>query len=274
MYVNSKVKIIFWNVMNRKENISAVIDYGIMNDIDIIAIIESPKTIDIKNEWPYRLIEHYDMNTKRGIELFIHKRVDNNEHYFRENCRSCILRLEKVDVNLVIAHLNSDLYPNGSDTRLTDIGIIMDDVDKIEKRYSSKSTLIIGDMNMNLFDDQMLSFNGFNARLFRYQMTMDVKKNHEITRDLLYNPMLSIYHDTERDDVARGTYYYDAQYIQWLCYDHILMKKALMDRFDNNTLMVVSAMGSKQLVKKNRLVKSISDHLPVYFELKKMEDLV
>ena len=268
-------KFLFWNIHKRYDNVERAIRFGIDESIDIIALIEAP--IETKDKiatagFPYRVLEHFDIDLRRGIEVLVSPTIDVKESNFcREEKRFCILRNDIIDINLAVVHLNSGMSVNADDIRQTDISQLNDALNRIEGLKDSKNTMVIGDFNINVMDKQMLDFSGLNARLFAYQTQKGVKTIHDAEKDIFYNPMLSVYRDTDDPEKARATYYYEGSHLQWLCYDQVLLKQSLMTRFSRESLQVIDLMNGEHLVKDNKIDIGISDHLPVYFELNNVE---
>lgn len=73
--------------------------------------------------------------------------------------------------------------------------------------------------------------------------------------------------DVNGETSIKGTHYYEGHKQNWLCYDHVLMKYEVMPRFDIKRLSVLNCLGSLRLISDHKTVDSISDHLPVYFEI-------
>ena len=263
---NRTTKFLFWNVHRNVDNILRIIEYSESNHIDVITLCEAPE-FQVQNNGLYTKLEHFDLDKERQIEVLVANDRLNTRSYFMEDYRFCTIRLECIDVNIIVVHLNSKLYEGNEELRDVDINSIHEVVKRIEERYDSKNTIIIGDFNIGLFDRQMLSMIGFNARLFRYQMGKGTSTKHGVTRDLYYNPMLSLYNDALEDYKAKGTYFYENSRIQWQCFDHILLKKPLLERLSINSLRILSSLGDYSLIRNNRPIATISDHLPIYFEL-------
>ena len=51
--------------------------------------------------------------------------------------------------------------------------------------------------------------------------------------------MIKVYQDTENPNMPKGTHFYRGKPEQWFCYDHVLMKKPLMPRFDSDRFQVL-----------------------------------
>lgn len=267
--METQIKFIFWNVHKNINNILNLLDYGWNNNIDVIIICEAPNAWDKECVLDhYRIVQRVAPDTVVGIEVFIRNDDPAPPHYFREKRRHATLSLKPWNINLVVAHLNSNRTPNAENIRQVDIQSMVDDLDRIEKINKSKHSLIVGDLNIGLFDEQMSSITGLNARLHRYQLQKPFVSVHECTRDLFYNPMIKVYQHTENPDMPKGTHFYKGKPEQWFCYDHILMKKPLLSRFDSEHLQVLGRLGTERLVFDHVMNTKISDHLPLYFEIR------
>lgn len=272
--MEKQIKFIFWNVHRNKDNISKLLDYSWNNNIDVVIICEEPDAWDRECVLDhYRIVKRIVPDTAAGIEVFIRNDNPAPPHYFRENRRHATLCLKDWNINLVVAHLNSNMTPNAKDIRTLDIQSMVNDLDRIEEISGSKHSLIVGDLNIGLFDEQMSSIIGLNARLHRYQMQRPTVTVHECTRDLFYNPMIKVYQDTENPNMPKGTHFYRGKPEQWFCYDHVLMKKPLMPRFDSDRFQVLACLGTERLVSDNVMRIDISDHLPLYFEIRNNGDV-
>lgn len=249
-------------------NVSNLLEYSWSQDIDVAVVCEAPdewaKKCEVKH---YRTVQRVDPNAVVGIEVFVKNDDPIPLHYFRENRRHATLRFAPWNINLVVAHLNSNRTQNAKQVRGVDIQKMVNDLDRIEEVYASKQSIILGDLNIGLFEDQMSDILGMNARLYRYQMEKQTASVHEYERDLFYNPMIKVYQHAEEPDKPKGTHYYRGKPEQWFCYDHVLMKRAVLPRFDSRHLRVLTRLGADPLVIGNVMNTKISDHLPVYFEI-------
>ncbi len=257
-------RFLFWNIHHQYANLVRSLEYSELNQIDVVALCEMPDIIPNTNIHGYSQIEHID-SACNDIGIFIRTLVNGEKNYFREKPHFCLLRLNQFSINFLVMHLNSGLY-NSRDGRVLDISIARSDIERIEKKYGDKRTLIVGDMNIGLFDEEMLSFNGFNACFFKSELKKQTRTLHGEKRDLLYNPMLQVYKDSREQSVPKGTYYYN-QPPYWFCFDHILMKPELVPYFTDNSLTILGKLGDYPLITNNKPIKTVSDHMPVQFEL-------
>lgn len=235
--------------------------YSVSEHIDVIAIIESPD-IFTKRYPGYRFLEHVSQPKTEDINVFIKDEI--NAFYTRERQRFCILNIN--NLNVAVAHLNSDYPQDSSSRRMVDINSIKEELLVEEKKYGNKNSIVIGDINAPLFSDEINGFLGFNARYFKFMSLKGQSSIHGVKEDIFYSPMLNIYNDSLSKDIAMGTYYYQNE-IGWLCPDQVLIKTDLLDSFDTKKVQVLSSLHGTKLV--NNYKPKASDHMPVYFELER-----
>lgn len=260
---NEKMRFLFWNAHKNPRNIDLVTQYGAESHIDVIALCESGD-VDASGWHGYEKVKHIKMQD--DINVF-----SKNLHVFytRERQRYCILRIEgALRVNIAVVHLNSDLRSSGHTYREADIDTLHKDL-AVEEIKNGKNTLIIGDFNENLFSNTLFGWSGFNVKIFKSSIVESSTKIHESEKDIYYNPMINVYKDNDSECVPKGTYYYRGDNIQWLCYDQIMMKQPLIDRFNLSSLRIVDVMCGINLVRNHKPDPEISDHMPIYFEFTK-----
>ena len=263
------MKFLFWNIHNNGANIERAVEYGRRHCVDVLAFCEVPcdALSEIQTEG-YNAVQHID--APNGIEVLIRSGIDG--FYARERKRYCIIHIgEKAGINAVVAHLNSDLHSSGREYRGASIETIKEDLEIEESKYENKNSLVMGDLNVNLFDDQITGWLGFNASLFRCAAAKGQRKKHERSQDIFYNPMLQVYKDAESESEAKGTWH-DKATNEWYCFDQVLMKSPLMNGFDVTRLKILSELDGEALVERHRPKADISDHMPIYFELISQED--
>ena len=193
---------------------------------------------------------------------------------FKNIVNICVLRPQhraltlKINVNnqeliLVGVHLSANPTSN-SDTRKLEIRNIMTDIESDEEFVfgdKQHSSIVIGDMNANPFDPEMINKDSFNAVLFKEI----IKENNTMVfndtqYERFYNPALDYINESEQD---YGSFYYSSGIgtLYWFCYDQVLFRKNLVDRFKK--MKYLKKIGGTNLIKKIAPNKEISDHLPL-----------
>jgi hypothetical protein len=142
---------------------------------------------------------------------------------------------------------------------------------EIEGRVGHSRTVLVGDLNMNPFDEDMISANGWHA-----VMTRDIarKRTRLVQREsypFFYNPMWGRFGDDTEG--PPGTYCKPkgllVEYF-WHMWDQVLIRPDLLKSFDSASLQILTGCGSASFVKRSGIPDDsrFSDHLPLLFALK------
>ena len=136
---------------------------------------------------------------------------------------------------------------------------LKEDVNKYNK------CIVIGDFNSNPFEKSIVSASCLSALPSKDKKYRKVQgKMYKI----LYNPMWKFFGDFDK---YPGTYYYDSSNdinYYWHIFDQVLISQGLINYFDDKSLKIVKNINTKNLIIKQKINKSISDHLPIYFSIK------
>lgn len=254
------MNLLYWNLKNN-ENLEPLLrDCIIINAVDIV-ILSEYDGIDfvklaalLKNQFS----EVDELQVYKDIKILY--RANINLSLSRAQYRYTIVKLLQNGKSFLITgvHLPSNLHRDGSGERKHIIRKIINDIveEEAEEIYSS---LIIGDMNANPFDGEMIEKDAFNSVLFkqiiRNQET--VKYQNDVYRRF-YNPIIEYINETNQD---YGSYYYSSGNLYWYCFDQILVRKNLMD--DIKSFKYIKQIGNTHLLSRVRPKKEISDHLPL-----------
>jgi len=140
----------------------------------------------------------------------------------------------------------------------------------VENEVGHSRTIVIGDLNMNPFEDGLVSSEGFHAVMSRKLAKEGSRTVHEQSRKFFYNPMWSRF--GEHPHRPPGTYFYRGSVISyfWNIYDQVLVRPELLNRFDDDGLSVLTKAGPNNLASATGAPdkKSASDHFPILLKLK------
>lgn len=173
------------------------------------------------------------------------------------------------DILLVSAHLPSKLWEKDAAQDFL-CPRYASFIREKEKSVGHSRTILVGDLNMNPFQNGVVAAEGIHA-------IMDCKtarKNSRIVkgarREFFYNPMWSYFGDISPG--PPGTYYNDKQGMIcyfWNIFDQVLVRPQLLDYFDKSSLKIVTEAGDITLYNDKGVPdKKISDHFPIVFKLK------
>jgi hypothetical protein len=105
------------------------------------------------------------------------------------------------EILLVAAHLPSKLYADSS-TQYIRVRDVRSEIERAEKIAGHRNTLIIGDLNMNPFEEAMVAADGFHAVMdARIAMKID-RKVQGVDYNFFYNPMWNRLGDSSSDLVV------------------------------------------------------------------------
>jgi hypothetical protein len=178
-----------------------------------------------------------------------------------------------IEIVLAIAHLAS---PSHKDFRARGSRFVgfASDIRAAEKATGNDRTIVVGDLNANPFDNGLLDVRGLNALADR--RTVQRKDPRRFGRlnieefRLFYNPMWCHFGDAV---LPAGTYYYDRSNPEvdplWNIFDQVLLRPALIDRFRNRNLRILTTDGIASFTLDDGRPdgKLYSDHLPIWFRL-------
>jgi hypothetical protein len=136
-------------------------------------------------------------------------------------------------------------------------------------------TIIVGDFNLNPYDDGMIFPSGFGA-----MMTKDLVRKQKLSHGgglcgRFYNPLWSRL-GREITEAPPGTYYWNENRefnIYWNCIDQVLIGADLLDYFPTDRLRILTAIpgpeGPRSLIRETpgHWKIEISDHLPLIFDV-------
>ena len=172
---------------------------------------------------------------------------------------------------LVATHMPAKSHPGyiGSTNRLPLFQRLCQDILKEESASGTDRTIVVGDLNQNPFDNEVVQLNTLNA-----VMDPDVANRVSCQQDgqtykYFYNPMWTAY---GRSQAPIGTYYYqERDYIRyyWHVFDQVLLRPDLIPALSNEMPIVITELGGKSLLRANGRPDNsrFSDHLPIALSL-------
>ena len=267
------MRYLFWNT--NKKNVDEII-YRMVEEYNptVLALAEYDKGIE-------KLVENIKVHTNKNyilieklacrVQILINEKLgDKIEHCAdHTNYTIKILPYNSYNDNHIVAfvHLPSKMQDNREKNRhlLEQITCKINDLDDNRNRKA----VILGDFNLNPYEEAMTYFTGCNAVSSRnIAMKISRKDRSEIDKEYFYyyNPMWNFLGDF--NDV-NGTYYYDktsdhSRY--WNTFDQFVVSPALIR--DINDIKIIKNVGGISLVNKNGIPNAnISDHCPLYFKL-------
>lgn len=180
---------------------------------------------------------------------------------------------------LFVVHFGSKLYKSDASQTLAAPGFSQI-VKDLEKKAKHDRTLIVGDFNMNPFEDGVVGAEGLNAAMSRWVAEKVERKVDGVKYPFFYNPMWSHFGDSTHLEFPPasplheppGTCYYPAgesRWHYWNIFDQVLLRPSLLPYFNNKDLQIVTSDGTTRLIDADGLPERdlLSDHLPILFRL-------
>lgn len=260
------MRILFWNLAkNCNEDFVAKILAE--QDIDIAIFAEHHNTdfSSVVKSLDNKYINHLGYGACEKITLLARKAFQIEVK--REQTRYVLYSFQDEQNQYIIAGIHLPANPHSSsDDRKCVIRDIVGDITELENKLDCHNTIVIGDFNASPFDSELTQKDAFNAVLFQDLIT---KKEYVISNGKryrrFYNPVFNFLSETTKN---YGSIYYSGNInsLYWYCYDQIIVRKPLISSIKE--LNYVKRVKGRNLIKETLPDKSISDHLPLFVELK------
>lgn len=266
------LKFIFWNV--GKGNIADLVGaLASERNADLVVLAECTtpiETLQELNRNSLRTFFHFPSPTGR-IQLY---------SCLPQDCITPLLEYYGLavyrvsppigkDFLLAGVHLPSKMYLNKSD-QLLDCTTLVKKLEDCEERVEHSRTVVVGDFNLNPFEDALVAAQCFHAASSRPVAARRQRIVRGKSYRFFYNPMWN--HFGDRKPSPPGTYYYAssaATNLFWNMFDQVLLRPEIMDYFDDNNLEILTGFdGHSFLGNTGHPDQSIaSDHFPISFSL-------
>ncbi len=199
--------------------------------------------------------------------------LDSEQHPFggRYTAFSLTFPLAK-EVILICLHLPSKLYAD-KHSQFGNATYLAQQIKALEEEAEHKKTLVIGDFNMDPFEEGMIAANAFHAIMDENiakadrGRTLPWSEKNECT--YFYNPMWGLMGDTSKGPT--GTYFKKMggtiDYL-WHTFDQVILRPELLDFFSKKDVQILKKAGKTRLLNEKNLIDTkISDHLPIMISL-------
>lgn len=267
------MRYLFWNT--NKKDVNEII-YSMINEYNptILALAEYEQ--EIENLVKYIKIRtgmNYIASEKFAcrVQILVHEKLGSGIKHCADHTNYTIKILPYNSYNdyhiVAFVHLPSKMQDNREKNRhlLEQITGKINELDDNKHR----KVVILGDFNLNPYEDAMTYLTGCNAVSSRsVAMKISRKDKNEIGKEYFYyyNPMWNFLGDYRG---INGTYYYDktadhSRY--WNTFDQFVVSPALIKDIDE--IKIIENVDGISLVNKKGIPDSnISDHYPLYFKL-------
>jgi hypothetical protein len=171
-------------------------------------------------------------------------------------------------VIIAFVHLRSKLHSDTSAENLSKGQRLKLGVEEAENRRGHSRTVVVGDFNMNPFEDGMIAAMGLHSVPCRKIAATGSRRVSDIECSMFYNPMWNLLGD---EDAPPGTYFYNSggevNYF-WNIFDQVIIRPQLIPSYVAGSAKIVTEVNSIKLVTGlGRPNNAISDHLPITFAI-------
>lgn len=262
------MKVLFWNTYKNTNINETISELTAENNASIIVLAEYIASVD---DLLSSLLLQYGIKMQRYgsccERITIIGSVSDVEVRF-DSDHTTIQIINGKDI-LCCVHLNSKIFSDHEAQREILIDQLMQELCAIEKELGSENTMIVGDFNINPYDPSCI-----DARYLHSLPIYEETKRRTRTvagneYSMFYNPMWRFLGD---ENEPYGTYYCNnsgSVNTYWILYDQVIIRPALRKRFVDDSLRIITETQSKYLLDSNgHPDKTISDHLPIMFEIK------
>jgi len=180
------------------------------------------------------------------------------------------LALPELDEILIVAtHFPSKLYWSSEDQVLECVSL-SEAIRLAEQEAGHARTVLVGDLNMNPFEDGVVGAKGLHGVMTRQVAAKQTRIVQDREYPFFYNPMWGRLGD-ETEGPA-GTYYDQRSKhvcFFWNMFDQVLLRPELLPFFRNEEMKILTEDGDKSFVNQAGLPDDsiASDHLPILFRL-------
>jgi len=276
------LNVLFWNI-NRK-NLTNLIEYYVFKyNVDVLVLIEdaissNDMLISLnKNSSKY----FFCKSNNRKISIYTSFDSKLFKHHVTDSEFVSLVEFNFIDKSILFGalHLPSKLTATTSEKRSFTVRNILREIDKVEGQLGCSDTILVGDFNMNPFEDGMVQPDCFNAAMCRTIASANTRSvngsgmGKSIDYKYFYNPRWSFMGDLSK--YTPGTYYfygndYENHY-RWNMLDQILIRPSLIGNLVESSLEIIDKdINGVSLINetnKTRVSSQQCDHLPVFFTM-------
>ncbi len=272
-----RIPFLFWNLkgLQLQELVAKLVRE---HDVAIIALVEC--AID-----PAMLLSSLTANgvpgfshplsptgTENDIKVFTRLSNSTLQHLYDDSNNHLTIRRLRVgsapDVLLVVAHSQSKRNWSDKDQSQGAIRLART-IDDIERKHGHRRTILMGDLNMNPFEDGMVGSEGLHGVMTKRTARRGSRVVDGVDRPFFYNPMWRFF--GERPDGPPGTHFYAAGgkpiAFFWHMFDQVLVRPELIDALSG--VRIIDSVASTSLLDEDEQPDTnfASDHLPLLFSL-------
>lgn len=248
------LKVGYWNI-NKRDNSqieSFINDLVNAEQLDLLFLSEFENLDVTFIKSPYQVIPATP-NCKKVLVI----QKENLDYIIKnEEQRFVLVTSDLLNCSVVGLHLEDNSHGDASKDRLETLRRIME----AAYRTDYKNKIFVGDFNCMPYDDELVNYYVMHSVLFKKEMKSN---NNQYKKH--YNPMLLLLNEQNE---MYGSYRYTNKKhsLYWYGYDQVIVSESLVDSiYDVKYLKTIKGIS---LMSKGGVSPSISDHLPLVFEIR------
>jgi hypothetical protein len=269
----TKLTFIFWNVARQplKEQIARL---AVLHSSDVLMVAEvGEHAVDVLLRLNREYAEWHLTGDSHNPLITVFSRFPSRFlRTIEDGARYTVRRLmlpDRPDLLLVIAHLPSKLHYEPAD-RVAAAEDLAATIRRVESRMKHDRTLLVGDLNMDPYDEGVVKARGIHGVMTRSIARSRFRMVQSRQFPYFYNPMWGLYQD--RPVRPPATFYRSPSgetAHMWHMYDQVLVRPSLLDQFSNEDLAILHTDGDSSLISERGIPSKrvASDHLPILFKL-------
>jgi exonuclease III len=269
------ITFLLWNI-RRQPLQKSISQIASRNSVDLILLLESdfhPTSLLSELNPAGEAVYEYSPTPLNACEkVQIYSRIPSEFVIpFDEDNRttSRLIKLATKDILLVVFHGVSKTNFD-DDSQSWELGNLARFISSAENRAGHKRTVLAGDLNMQPFENGVVSAGGLHAVMSREIARKNSRNVQNREYAYFYNPMWGLY--SNGDNHPPATFYYQSsnnKAYYWHMFYQVLIRPELLDSFRDDELRILDNDGVNSLLNRNKIPNSsnFSDHLPVIFKL-------
>lgn len=264
---------LFWNLnQNCLEGIIARL--ANKHSVDVLMFVECAIPSEIILGKLNQITTQYHYSPGIGcekVEIFTRFPVHFMSHIYEEN-RLTVRQIKlprRPDFLLAVTHFPSKQH-HSDPSQMAESFELAKSIKFAEKQCEHSRTILVGDLNMNPFDDGVVSANGLHGTMSRRIAQRKSRVVQQREYEFFYNPMWNLLGDYKSG--TPGTYYYSSSQqvtFFWNTFDQVLVRPELLPYFNSEEVRILVSDGQMSFLSNEGLPTAtrISDHLPLLFTL-------
>jgi hypothetical protein len=264
-------RLLFWNTQKKAAE-QVVAQVAAAKRADIIALAEAghlKENLLIRELGHQCRREYRWVNGSFKIRVYSALPVDYLEVLGDLSGMVFVAARQTPSVLLVFAHLPSKMGVNLSSVSMQSTRL-RPEIEKMETRVGHHRTLVMGDLNMEPYDDGVISAEALHATMCAEIARRRERRVGGQQRFYFYNPMWNLLGD--RTGGPPGTFYRarsEPNALFWHMIDQVLLRPDVIDLVDVESLSIVTrATGTSLTTEGGRPDSKYSDHFPIYIAMR------